>query len=78
MPFGENQIETEEPFQWTSHLKYSLRYSGWYQAALYKCCPSLYIKGLENYAQNGRMSVFISILFWSKHMYFQRPKDSIK
>ena len=77
MSCEDRSIETEEPFVWAVHLKYSIPYSGWYQAALYKYDPSLYITNLENHAKK-RMSTFISILFWSKYMYFQRPKNSFK
>lgn len=38
----EGPTGTAEPFPWVGHLNYSLPYSGWYQAALYKCDPSLY------------------------------------
>lgn len=77
-PMRENHLETGELSVTASHLKYSLPYCGWYQAALYKCYPLLHIKDLEINAKNCRMSTFIFILLWLKHMYFQRTKDSLK
>lgn len=38
----EGPTGTAEPFSWVGHLNCSLPYSGRYQAALYKCDPSLY------------------------------------
>lgn len=78
MSWEDRFLEIEELLLWAGHLKYSVLYSEWYQSALYKCYHSLYIRSLENHAKNSIMSTFISILLWSKHMYFQRPKDSIK